>query len=283
MKILLTGSSGFIGRNLKEAWENQYNLYAPSRRELDLLDTQAVERYLRAEKFDVVVHAANSNNFRNRIDGYQILDWNLRMFLNFERCRNLYGRLYYFGSGAEYDMRHYIPLMEESCFGTYIPADPYGFSKYAMSKLADDNIYDLRLFGVFGKYEEWQHRFISNMIYQNLNGDVMRMNQNMYFDYLYINDLVSIMDWFLTHTPKHHHYNVCTGERMELYSIAQIVMEETGISSEIVVSQDGWKLEYTGNNCRLRGEMQEALRLTSISGAIRELVAYYRQNGFPAD
>lgn len=113
-------------------------------------------------------------------------------------------RLYYFGSGAEYDMRHYIPSMRESYFGTHVPQDPYGFSKYLMSSLATGNIYDLRLFGVFGKYEEWQRRFISNMIYRNLTGQTMGMNQNMYFDYLYINDLSSILEWFLFHEPNCH-------------------------------------------------------------------------------
>lgn len=283
MKILLTGGTGFIGRNLKEAWSGRYDLRAPTRQELDLLDTQAVERYLKAEQFDAVIHTANTNNSRRQVDSYQVLDRNLRLFFNLERCKDTYGKLYYFGSGAEYDMRHYIPQMKEEYFGTRIPQDPYGFSKYTMAKLAGSNIYDLRLFGVFGKYEEWERRFISNMIYQNLSGDVMRMNQNMYFDYLYIDDLVTVMEWFLTHEPAHHHYNVCTGERVTLLSLAQMVISETGIPAEIETRQAGWKPEYTGDNRRLRKEMGEAFRLTPMSTAIREMVSYYRAHGFTKD
>lgn len=281
MKILLTGSSGFIGRNLKETWMDRYDLIVPTRQELDLLDAGAVERFLKAGQFDIVFHTANTNQTRRPISEYQILDCNLRMFYNLERCREEYGKLYYFGSGAEYDLRHYIPQMPESYFGRHIPQDPYGLSKYTMSKLADGNIYDFRLFGVFGKYEEWRRRFISNMIYQNFTGSEMKINQNMYFDYLYIDDLVRIMEWFLAHEPRHHHYNVCTGTRIDLLTLAQLVNQETGIFAKIIINQDGWKSEYSGNNDRLRAEIGD-LQLTPIKAAVQELIAYYRKAGFPS-
>ena len=279
MKLLLLGGTGFIGKNLKEAWIGRYDLYAPSHRELDLLDAAAVERYLREGYFDVVLHTANTNNVTHPERASHMLEHNLRMFCNLERCHDLYGKLLYFGSGAEYDVRHYIPKMREEYFETHIPRDPYGFSKYIMSKLATGNIYDLRLFGVFGKYEEWQRRFISNMIYRNLTGKVMQMNQNMYFDYLYINDLIPILEWFFVREPKHHHYNVCSGQRFELLSLARMVIEKTGIPSEIVILQEGMKPEYTGDNSRLREEAGD-ISLTPIETAIADLVAYYRSSGF---
>ena len=279
MKIFLTGVTGFIGKNLKEIWTGRYDLYTPPHQELDLLDTGAVVTYLKENLFDVILHTANINNVTHPERAPHILDHNLRMFYNLECCRNLYGKLYYFGSGAEYDMRHYIPQMPESYFGTHIPQDPYGFSKYIMSKQAAGNIYDLRLFGVFGKYEEWQRRFISNMIYRNMTGQAMEINQNTYFDYLYINDLIPVLEWFLTHEPKHHHYNVCAGQRFELLSLAHMVIEETEISGRIVVKQEGRKPEYTGDNSRLREELGE-ISFTPMRTAIRELIGYYRENGF---
>ncbi len=61
--------------------------------------------------------------------------------------------MYYFGSGGEYDRQNYIPKMSEQFFDKFIPNDTYGFSKYIMSKAVNNsnNIYDLRVFGVFGK------------------------------------------------------------------------------------------------------------------------------------
>lgn len=279
MRLLLLGATGFIGKNLKEAWAGRYDLRAPSRRELDLLDAEAVERYLREGCFDAVLHTAAANHVTHPEEGPHILEHNLRMFCGLERCRDLYGKLLYFGSGAEYDMRHYIPQMREEYFGAHIPRDPYGFSKYIMSKQATGNIYDLRLFGVFGKYEEWRRRFISNMIYRNLTGQVMRMNQNMYFDYLYIHDLIPILEWFLTHEPRRHHYNVCSGQRFELLSLARMVIERTGIPGEITILQEGMKPEYTGNNDRLWEEMG-GMPLTPMETAVTDMVTYYKNSGF---
>ena len=59
MKILITGTNGFVGRNLKEYFQKKYDdLYCPKRGELDLLDTKKVHEYLVKNAFDVVVHCA---------------------------------------------------------------------------------------------------------------------------------------------------------------------------------------------------------------------------------
>ena len=281
MTILLTGATGFIGRNLKECWQNRYDLASPSHEELNLLDTAAVESYLRERRFDVVIHAANTNDVVHPERAAHLLDCNLRMFCNLERCSGLYGRMYYFGSGAEYDSTHYTPKMPESCFGKHIPADPYGFSKYVMSKIAgrSHNIHDLRLFGVFGKYEEWHRRFISNMIYQALNSRTMHMDRHMFFDFLYVDDLAAIMERFITHEPAYHHYNVCSGQRWDLYDLALMVKEETGSDAKVVTAGEGWKRPYTGDNSRLRAELGE-LRLTPMREAVREMILFYRKTGF---
>lgn len=58
-----------------------------------------------------------------------------------------------------------------------------------------------------------------------------------------------------------------------------MVVEETGIPGEIVIRQEGLKPEYTGDNTRLLAEAG-GLSLTPMRTAVRELAAYYRENGF---
>lgn len=279
LKILLTGSTGFIGRNIKEKWEKKYNIYAPTRSELDLLDSQAVEEYLKKEKFDVVLHTANTNDFRDILTPYEILDRNLRMFYNLEKNAKYYGRMFYFGSGAEYSSQHYEPKMKEEYFGTYLPTDPYGFAKYTMSRIAEksDNIYDLRLFGVYGKYEQWQRRFISNAICRSIKGMPITISQNVYFDYLHVDDLCQIVETMLVKDLQYHNYNVCNGKVIDLKSIAELVNQVTGLDRDIIIAQEGFKREYSGDVTRLCQEIG-TYNTTDLKVGITQLYQYYCKN-----
>lgn len=278
-KILVTGGSGFIGRNIVEQLRGKYEVSAPSSTELNLLDTEAVRRFLQDNLFDAVVHAANRNQTREKIEPYDALDGNLRMFFNLERCHTLYGKMLYFGSGAENDRKHYVPNMPEDYFDTYVPGDPYGFSKYVMAKacLQNDNIFDLILYGVYGKYEEWERRFISNAICRALKGRDITLHQNVYFDYLWVDDLVDILIWFIENEPRQKRYNVCRGRKIDLYSLAVMVKEILEIDCEIVVDMPGWKPEYTGDNGRLLKEIG-GYSFTGFRESVAELCAYYKRN-----
>ena len=277
-KILITGGSGFIGRNLKEQLQDKYVIKAPTHDELNLLDGDAVFSYLEKEKFDVVIHSANVNTTRNKQNSaYDSLNGNLQMFFHLEKNQKLFGKMLYFGSGAEYDMNNYVPSMKEEFFGTFIPQDPYGFSKYIMAKQTKylDNVYDLRLFGVYGKYEEWDRRFISNTICRVLNGGPIIIHQNVVFDYLWIDDLGEIVKWFIENEPAYKHYNVCSGRKIDLLSLAQMIKRVMDVSQDIIVENDTLKREYTGDNGRLLKEMGK-FTFSDYEYTIKELVTFYK-------
>ena len=278
-KILLTGSKGFIGKNLKEYLQQRdYELLTPMHEELDLTDTAAVTEYVRAQnKIDVVIHSANIN--MQAASGYDILNTSLRMFYNLEKNKESFGRMYYLSSAAEYDRKKMDAMVREESFGIYIPTDSYGFTKYIMHKEAekDNNIYGLSLFGVYGKYEEWQRRFISNNIVRSLKGLPMTLRQNAMFDYLYVDDLCRIVEWFIEHEPQHKHYNVCTGQTVALLDLAHMINEVSGLDREIRVAKDGWQAEYSGDNSRLLAEMGE-FHFTDEKSSIEEMWSYYAEH-----
>lgn len=276
-KILITGSNGFIGKNLEEQLKSKYNIYAPKRKELNLLDEKSVERYLNINKFDIVIHSAIQNTLGEaKVFENKALDRNLRMFFNLERCKDQYLKMYYFGSGSEYDRQNYIPQMSEEYFDTFIPKDSYGFSKYIMSKAISNsrNIYNLRLFGVFGKYEKWEHRFISNSICKVINNIPIKIKQNVNFDYLYIDDLCEIMEWFINNTPKHKYYNICTGNKIDLITIAKKIIENSKKDIKLIIEKHGLSREYTGDNSRLINEIG-SYKFKPIDESIKELYKYY--------
>lgn len=58
-KILVTGAAGMVGRNIIEYHKNNsYIFLTPSSGELNLLDRQAVDVYLKANKPDIIIHCA---------------------------------------------------------------------------------------------------------------------------------------------------------------------------------------------------------------------------------
>ena len=277
-KILITGAAGFIGRNLAEQLADDYQIYAPLIDELDLCDTMQVENYLENHPVDVVIHAANFGaRDSKQAEPCEVMNYGLRMFYNLERCSHLYERMYYFGSGAEYDKRNYIPYMTEEYFGENIPVDAYGFYKYILSKQCEkhDNIVDLRLFGIYGKYEQWMYRFISSNICRVLKGMPMTLSQNMYFDYIYIDDLVNIMRFFIENKPQHYHYNVCRGEHIDLLSLGQMIKKVMKSDCEFGVAKDGYKKEYSGDNSRLLKELGE-YHFKPFEETIEDMADYYR-------
>jgi len=258
MKVFLTGGRGFIGRNLVENLPSDMELFAPTSKELNLLDQEAVERYVKSNDFDVVLHTATWNATANSPkDINQVLEKNLVMFFNLARLSDRYGKMIYYGSGAEYDRRHYVPFMKEDYFDRFVPVDQYGLSKYIMSKFAEnvDNIVDLRIFGCFGPYEDWEIRFISNAMCKALHGLPITMRQNVFFDYIWVGDLVRMTEWAMRNKTKRRHYNVCTGQHVDLLSLARMVNEVTGKNVPIQVAQEGFKPEYSGDSSLIQREM----------------------------
>lgn len=275
--LLLTGGGGFIGRNLREYLQNmRYPVLCPGSRELDLTDKRQVEEYLDVHKVRVAIHCANTRP--DATDPYVILDHNLRMFFNLVSFSEKLDKVIYFGSGAEYGRYVLPPLVREDQFGRVIPSDPYGFAKYIMCKtaLSSKNIYDLCCFGVYGKYEVWERRFISNNIVRLLRGGPMNLRQDAMFDYLYIDDLCRIVEWFIEHTPQHHHYNVCTSQPIALSAIAKIIRDCAEVDTELLVEKTGWQNEYSGDNSRLLKEMGN-FHFTELKTGVKELLAYYRK------
>ena len=57
-KILLTGGSGFVGRNLRESLADRYEIFAPAHRELDAADYEALAAYCDRHGISSVVHGA---------------------------------------------------------------------------------------------------------------------------------------------------------------------------------------------------------------------------------
>lgn len=274
--MLITGGSGFIGRNLAEHYSATREVLVPAHGELDLLDEDAVRRYLTQHDVDVVVHSATKPGHRNAPDTTGLFFENTRMFFNLVRCSDLFGVMLFASSGAVYDMRHYQPKMPESYFDAHVPMDEHGFAKYVAAKHIEksSNVTELRIFGVFGPHEDYAIRFISNAICKALFGLPITLRQNRRFDYLYVADLPPVIDHFASGAGSGRAYNVTPDSPVELLALAELVRSVSGADVPILVGAPGEGVEYSGSNERLRAEMPE-LRLTPVEAAVRSLYEWY--------
>lgn len=257
MKVLLTGGSGFIGRNLVAQWADRHELAAPSRAELDLLDAAAVRSYLDRGRFDVVVHAATERSNRAVAAGPEWLERNCRLFFNLARNPQSFGRMLFLSSGAVYDRERLPPLAGEEEFDALVPASDYGFSKYLCAKSIreDGPVYELRLFAVYGPYEDWRVRFLSNACCRALWDLPVVIRRNVFFDYLDVYDLGRILKCFFTGDFRHRQYNVCTSCPVDLKTLAAEIIAASGKPLAVIVRQEGLASEYSGSNRRLLAEI----------------------------
>lgn len=256
-RVLLTGGSGFIGRNIKPILEKNTILFAPTRNELDLKNELAVREYIKNNNIEIVIHAANPNPVKNSLDKPEsMFEDSIRVFLNLYHAEDLYERMYTLGSGAEYDKSKDISLIKEEEQGRSVPYDTYGLIKYTIDKIiaGSNKQYNLRIFACYGPTDH-ESKFITHCIRCCLRKEDITIRQDCYFDYMQVTDLANILVYFINHEPKFHSYNVCTGTRVLLSEIAHIVQEEMNIDNRIIVLKEGLNKEYTGDNSRLVDEI----------------------------
>lgn len=279
-KILLTGGSGFVGKNILESFlAEKYEIIAPSSTELNLFDENSVDEFFLDKKFDIIIHAACKPGHRNAKDHSKLYCSNTKMFFHLIKHSDKFERMINLGSGAIYDNKNYKPKMKEEYFGQNIPQDEHGFCKYIAGKYINDvdNVVDLRIFGLFGKYEDYAIRFISNAICKTLFDLPITIKQNRLFDYVYINDLMPVLEYFIENKPKHNAYNVTPDESIELYELAEKIKKISGKNLTVIVKEEGLEIEYSGNNSLLKNEIKN-LKFTEIDKSIKELYEWYNQN-----
>ena len=94
----------------------------------------------------------------------------------------------------------------------------------------------LRLFGVFGKYEAWDVRFISNACARVVQGlpIVIRQNVSLRLS-LCFRSLPSYWHGFSNMSRRQKAYNVCRGEAFTLRELAEMVAAASGRNPEIIV------------------------------------------------
>lgn len=282
MNIFITGSGGFVGSHLKEYLGKNYanyTLFAPSSRELDLADEAAVDTYILSNKIDIIIHLANRGGGRDTADMKNVTEYNLRIFFNIAKHQKNVKKIISFGSGAEYGKHKPIVDVKEEESLKALPLDEYGLYKSITSRYIEkcDNMIQLRIFGAYGEYENYRYKFITNAIVKNLLGLPIAINKNVFFDYIYIADLLKMIDWAIHNETKEKIYNVTIGQKVDLVTLAELINEVSNFKSEIIIINEGLNNEYTSNNDRILNEIPDFV-FTPHKNAIAKIREYFEKN-----
>ena len=256
-RVLVTGTTGFVGRNVCPYLKTKYETFSPNRSELNLLDATEVRNYIKENNIETVINLANPNPVKNELDKKEnFFEDSIRIFMNLYESRDLYQMMYTLGSGAEFDKSSDIVLAKEEDLLT-IPYDTYGLAKYTINRIIekDEKQCNLRIFGCFGPTDH-ESKFITHAIRCCMNHEDITIRQDCYFDYIHVFDLRYIFSYFIENEPLYRAYNVCSSKRVLLSEIAEIVKKEMNSSSNIVILNEGLNNEYTGSNQRLLDEMK---------------------------
>ena len=280
-KILLTGASGFIGKNIVDSYLcEKYSIIAPSHKELDLTVCEDVDNFFLNNDVDYVIHSAVKPGHRNAQNIDDIFYLNSRMFYNLLHNTSRFEKMIYLSSGSVYDMaRQNLDKVNEDFFGNLIPQDEHGFFRYVTAKHVEKilNVVELRLFSIYGKYEDYAIRFISNALCKSIFDLPITIKQNRVFNFTYVDDLMPVIEYFIENQATNTSYNVCQDVPFSLLEVAKIVNDVTGKNLPIQISEAGMGYSYSGSNIRLHAEIP-SLQLTALREGIGHLYSWYRNN-----
>lgn len=185
-KILITGSNGFIGKNLIEFYKNKYEV-------LTLTRQDNIEDVLKNKPDAIINCAANIYNKEKIFECNVELVYKLLNYVKDNNCKMIQ-----IGSSAEYGKKDY-PTKETDMLE---PRNIYEATKAAATMLCVGiaKEYSLpvvvaRPYSVYGKYEK-SYRLFPKLLNAFINDIPMNLNQG-YHDFIYIKDFIKGLDILL--------------------------------------------------------------------------------------
>jgi nucleoside-diphosphate-sugar epimerase len=208
MNILITGGNGYIARALYDNLKHKYNITTTTRQNFDLSSYDATCEWFNERQFDVVLHTAIAGGSRLQEDDSVVLQQNLAMYNNLRANRHHFKKLISFGSGAE--LHH--------------GDTPYANSKREIAESIEttENFYNLRIFNAFDE-NELLTRFIKANILRYIKKETIIINANKIMDFIYMPDLISTVEYYITNTHLEKDINCCYEEKYTLKTIANII------------------------------------------------------------
>ncbi|MHA1671764.1 MAG: NAD-dependent epimerase/dehydratase family protein [Promethearchaeota archaeon] len=251
MKILVTGSAGFIGSALKEFLEGQKINVIPfdikDDLQYDVKDLEMLKKYV--SDVDGVVHlAAVSRVITAQEQPHECVSTNIGGVVNVLEAARIRGNntpWIIFGSSREvFGEPSVLPVVEDS---PKIPINIYGLSKITGENLCETytryyglKVRILRFSNVYTNINDHMDRVIPKFILQALKDEDLHINGSgeEQFDFTYISDTVNGIWGCIQEIERKNFilddFNLSIGTPVSLKKLAEIIIEKTGSKSNIM-------------------------------------------------
>lgn len=230
-KILVTGSSGFIGKKIVKRLDKLEVITDSNNSER--IDLQNKEQVMKLNSADMVIHLGGKTP-QNELKWSEYFDNNVIGTLNvLEYCIQKKVKKMIYVSSYVYGNPKYCPIDENHPIN---PHNAYTESKYIGERLcefycnrSDLNLIILRPFNIFG--ESMREGFlITNLINSVKTGKKLTIvNKNSKRDFLHVDDFVDLIVKLIDHDFKFEVFNVGAGRS---YSFEDIIKKIERMTSQ---------------------------------------------------
>jgi len=283
MNIFITGATGFVGKSLKEYFEEAgHFVLAPPREEINWLNFKSFFQYWnvnfrRSEfKWDAVIHCAGLGGRRGDLDSVHLIHQNVVMAYNAHQAAKMMDceKFFHIGSGAEHNRKKGVSNIiapEET------PEDFYGLSKLAIEAMFSgvQGACNLRAFGLFGSNEETQ-RFIRSALNRYKHKMPIEIHKDKRMDFFSTEDLGRVAEAVIESYPPNafHDINLSYPERMLwLSDIAAFINTLDLHEVDVIVQSSALSRDYFGNIVTMKTVLKNCpeLELLGQKESIRRL------------
>jgi nucleoside-diphosphate-sugar epimerase len=249
-KILITGGNGFIGSYLRNYYSDKHTIFAPGHSVLDLTNGESVDKFFDRNDVDLVIHCALAGRDRINAVDHSLTNQNLEMFSNLWRNRHRFDKFINCGTGNEFDTSVNIYNASEDDFLNHLPRASYGYAKNIVARIIKntENFYNIRLFGVF-HYTESPRRFFK-LIFNATDEAPFRIFQNQYFDFINLEDIVSMIDAIMFNSTQEHDINMVYEKKYLQSELAYLFADIHNIPRSRIIVEHASDIHFTGNGSK---------------------------------
>lgn len=257
MKILLTGSKGFIGQNMLK--------YLGENTDFDVDTYDWGDTYHGVLGYDWVIHmGALSSTTEKDIDKVLTQNYDFSKKL-FDDCKTFGVNLQYSSSASVYGQN--LSFFEDS---TLDPITPYAWSKYLFERYASNNlggsiVHGFRYFNVYGQNESHKgnqsspvHQFIKQA---KETGKVKVFDESDKYcrDFICVDDVCRIHVEFINKVNESGIWNLGTGRPISFEKVAEHVIKHYGGKMKYIMMPNELKRSYQYYTCSENKKLEDTI------------------------